>query len=124
MSTAAHAQTLCLPASSDSEVLITYLKRLVTTTDPYEQSARDNYYKVPVVSSASITLVTDVRTCEKASAAYGPAPEGPPNPKVYVVKLGSDGYAVLDPLQTGEGGAQTVMIFDRKWIAIGGWTGP
>jgi hypothetical protein len=119
----AHAQTTkCRPADGVSQMLILHLQDMMTTTDPDVISARDNAFRVPVVSVSQITLVTDARTCDKAATAYGPPPGSTVTPAVYVVKLGSKGYAVLDPNQRA-GQFQMVKIFDTKWVLLGGWTG-
>jgi hypothetical protein len=115
--------THCRPADGASQSLINHLKQMMTTTDSAEIFARDNYFHVPVVSARQVRLATDAPTCERASAAYGPPTESMTKPRVYVVKLGSKGFAVLDPEQLA-GEYQTVKIFDRKWVSIGGWTGP
>jgi hypothetical protein len=94
----------------------------MTSSDPDDIYERQYYYKVPVVDTTQVVLVTDATTCERASAAYGPRAGETSNPRVYVVRLGDAGYAVLDPLQLA-GDNWVVIVFDPNWIAVGGWTG-
>lgn len=118
----ATSTSLCRPADQQSAGLIDYIKALETTTDSEQVNARNNIYHLPVVSTTQIALVTDARTCAKASAAYGPPTGSTTSPLVYVIQLGKSGYAVLDPTQLA-GEYRTVMIFDRQWKKLGGWTG-
>lgn len=113
----------CTPADSQSTALITYIKSLETTTDPELVNARNNIYHLPVVATNKITQATDEKTCGKASTAYGPPAGSTTPPTVYVIQLENSGYAVLDPDQA-VGEYTTVLIFDRQFRKIGGWTGP
>ena len=118
----AAADTLCRPADQ-SAALIVHLREMVTTTDSLMAFARDNYFHIPVVAPGQINAVTDPRLCELASAAYGPPTGSASRRRVNVVKLGSKGFAVLDPDHLA-GDKQTVIIFSPTWVRIGGWTGP
>lgn len=118
----AQSPTRCLGPTVESAQLIRELRRLMTTADPGEAYARQYVYKLPVVDTTRVILVTKAATCAKASAAYGPPPGGAENPNVYVVQLAQKGFAVMDPLQLAAG-HKIVIIYNKRWVAIGGWTG-
>jgi hypothetical protein len=121
--TALHGQaSKCLPADSTSAGLIADLRRIVTATDAWTVEGRDNIFHIPVVPPASITLVTDSKVCAKASSAYGPPPGSTVTPQVYVIALGTAGYAVQRAIQPGDAHS-TQKIFDRKWSKVGGRSG-
>ena len=110
-------QSACLPAAPRSNVLIGELKELMTTTDPEEISERDTLLKVPVVNPDDVTLVTDEAICTKVIAAYA----APRPARVLAIRLGRRGYAALDPVGLA-GEFENVLIFDRRFKRIGGWT--
>ena len=109
-------QSACLPAAPRSNVLIGELKEMMTTTDSERVADRDTLFNVPVVNPDDVTLVTDGTICAKVIAAYvAPRPA-----RVFVIKLGTKGYAALDPVGLA-GEFQSILIFDRKFKRIGGW---
>ncbi|HEX5386160.1 MAG TPA: hypothetical protein VFW66_05635, partial [Gemmatimonadales bacterium] len=64
----------CLPADAQSASFINELQRMMAATDSWTIQGRDNVFHVPVVSPSQVTLVTDAKTCDKASVAFGPPP--------------------------------------------------
>jgi hypothetical protein len=125
VSTIASGQTLtkCRPADSYTEMLIGTLKAYVSSTDPQVISLRDNTYHIPVVSPSQIKLVTDEKLCAKIIQAYAALPNGAYTPaRVYVIKLGSKGYAALNPDRKA-GEFSILHIFNTKFVDVGGWVG-
>jgi hypothetical protein len=112
----------CRAADDASARLILELKNWMTTANPGRRADRDTLYRIPVVSTGQIALVTDERVCARAAAAYGPPAGSTVTPSVYTVKLGNKGFAVLDPTQLA-GEYSVVLILDTKFVRIGGWTG-
>jgi len=112
----------CRAADNTSARLIEELKARITATDPEQVADRDTLFKIPVVNVNQISLVTDEATCLKAANAYGSQPGSTTPTRVYVVKLGSKGYAALDPDQPA-GEFRVVMILSTKLAVTGGWTG-
>ena len=120
---AAQTLTKCRPADSYTEVLIGTLKADVSSTDPRVVFRRDSTYHIPVVSPSRITLVTDEKICAKIIQAYAALPNGAYTPaRVYVIKLGSKGYAALDPDRKA-GEFSIFHIFNTKYVDVGGWVG-
>lgn len=121
-STLSSQNTKCRPADAMSDRLIVELRNWMTTTDPERVADRDNVYKIPVVGTNQIALVTDERICGKLIQAYA-ALSGTYTPaSIYVIKMGNKNYTVLDPTDLA-GDFRTVMIFDSRYVRVGGWTG-
>ena len=120
---AAQTTSACLPADSIDTGLVDQLAQWATETDPERRADRDTLYKVPVVPVSDLTIVMDAKVCTSAAQAHGPRPGESALPRVYVVKIGRSGYAVLDPI-LGGARTQAVRIFDTIWRRIGGWVGP
>lgn len=116
---AAQTSPSCL-TGDEGEGLVIHLKEWMTVTDTADVRLRNTVYRIPVVDTAAVQLVTDARICARAAAAY---PDTTADRPVYVVALGREGYAVLDPSDMA-GEFRTVILFDRQWKEIGGWTGP
>jgi hypothetical protein len=112
----------CRAADSLSANLINQLTVIATSTDSETVADRNNIYHVPALSANQITLVTDEKVCTKLVSAVAllPAKRTPVN--LYVVKLGSKGYAAWDPTEMA-GEYRIVFIFDTKYAKVGGWTG-
>jgi hypothetical protein len=119
---AAQSVRRCRAADNTSERLIVEVKSRIAATDSEQAADRDTLFKIPVVDVDQISLVTDETTCLRAASAYGSQPGSTAPTRVYVVKLGSKGYAVLDPDQPA-GEYRIVMILSTKFAVIGGWTG-
>lgn len=116
---AAQRPSSCLTGDEGAGLII-HLKQWMTVTDTADVRLRNTVYRIPVVDTAAVQLVTDARTCARAAAAY---PDTTADRPVYVVSLGREGYAVLDPSDKA-GEFRTVILFNRQWKEIGGWTGP
>lgn len=112
----------CRPADNSSARLIVELKAWMSATDPERVADRDTLYKIPVVNTSQITLVTDEAMCLKAANAYGAQPGSSTPTRVYLIKLGSKGYAAYDPDQPA-GEFRVVMILTTEFAVSGGWTG-
>ena len=70
-----------------------------------------------------MTVVTDEKLCAKIIAGYAALPKLAYTPaRVYVIKLGSKGYAAYDPDKKG-GEFTAIHIFSTKFVRIGGWVG-
>lgn len=116
---AAQASSSCL-TGDEGEGLVIHLKEWMTVTDTADVRLRNTVFRIPLVDTIAVQLVTDARICASAAAAY---PDTTADRPVYVVTLGREGYAVLDPSDMA-GEYRTVILFDRHWKEIGGWTGP
>lgn len=122
-STRAQPNLKCRAADDTTLGLIAELKAWAATTDPERISQRDNIFHVPVVDARSLSVVTDEKVCAKIIAGYSAFPKLAYTPtRVYVVKLGSKGYAAYDPEKIG-GEFTAVHIFSTKFVRIGGWVG-
>ena len=139
--TPARAQTSsCRPADSYGPRLVADLQKLVTATGPGVIAARDSLYHIPVVSPASITLVTDAQTCSRAAQALtnfeasrqvvtdatvtSAATTAASNSRTVVVAKVGTHWAVEDPNAAPHGRFLTVVLFDSRWRRVGGYTGP
>lgn len=75
----------------------------------------------PFARPAGIALVTDTLVCSAALAAYNTKP-GAGVSSLYIFKLGTSGYAVVNPVDTA--GEWVMMhIYDARWVlklSIGG----
>jgi hypothetical protein len=119
----ARAAGTCRAASSKSTNIINRLKKYQTTTDTARIRLRDSVFHIPVVQVSQITLVTDERTCVKVAQAMNNLPVSPYIPTtLYVIKMGSKGYAAYDP-NRGNGEFTEVIILNHKLAYIGGWAG-
>lgn len=118
------AQTIkkCRAADDSSANLIDALTLMATSTDSETVADRTNIYHVPALSASQITLVTDEKVCTKVVQAVALLPARLTPVNLYVVKLGSKGYAAWDPTQMA-GEYRTVHVFNTKFIRVGGWTG-
>lgn len=113
----------CRKSDQASAGIISELRNWVTTTDLERIRDRDSVYMIPVVSAAEIAIVTDDRTCKRAIDGYSKLPGGMRPVSLYVIKMGKEYFAVYDPLDKA-GDMMTVHIMDRKFVSVGGWTGP
>ncbi len=118
----AQAGPKCRGADVTSASLIQELKNKVSETDPALVYARDNIFRVPVVPVSQITLVTDERICGKLVEAYSRDAAGWSPVSLYVVRMGTKHFAVLDPNHKA-GEFAIVKVFDSKYQPVGGWTG-
>lgn len=118
---AARSTLKCRPADDTSLSIILQLKQWVTTQNPERISERDNIFHVPVVPANQITLVTNETICARVIRAYTEY-QGYTPARLYVIKMGSSGYAGYDPDKHG-GEFTAVSIFDSSYVHIGGWSG-
>ena len=114
--------TKCRAADSLSANLINQLTLIATSTDSETVADRTTIYHVPALTASQITLVTDEKVCGKVIIAVAALPAKPTPANLYVVKLGSKGYAAWDPAELA-GEYRIVFIFDTKYVKVGGWTG-
>jgi hypothetical protein len=113
----------CRAADDRTVSLIAQLKAWATTTDSERISQREDIFHVPVVDAKSLTVVTDEKLCAKIIAGYAAFPKLAYAPaRVYVIRLGSKGYAAYDPDKKG-GEFTAVHIFNTKCVRVGGWAG-
>jgi hypothetical protein len=113
----------CRLGDGTSAGLILELKDWVTTTDTARVRLRNTVYKLPTgIDKNQIVLSTDAKICAKAITAYAAVSDGYAPTALYVIKLGSKGYAVLDPTDLA-GDYRTVMFLNTKFLRVGGWTG-
>ncbi|HUF65997.1 MAG TPA: hypothetical protein VMM17_08470 [Gemmatimonadaceae bacterium] len=118
----AQSTSKCRPADWRSDGIISHLKYRISATDPRDIRLRDSVYRIPVVPPNQITVVTDERICAKLVDAYSRGASGWVPVNLYVIKLGDNHYAVMDP-EHKAGGFSMVMIYDSKYVRVGGWTG-
>ena len=115
----------CLPLDDHSAFVIADLKLLVSSTEDREGFQRRDL-KIPVVDSASISLVTNTRVCDKVVATFRTSVAAnwpPPIPTaLYVVKAGPvhiGAHVVPSPravpgiVRTGP--SYVVMVVDSKY---------
>lgn len=108
----AHARALraqqtstCISIGEEDSIGVYLLSRLATfaVSPDSEYNASRILYQLPLVSPGQISLVTDVKICSKAAAAYAAALTGKGSGlsgRVLVVRVGTGGalrYVVLDP---------------------------
>ncbi|MFL5578719.1 MAG: hypothetical protein ACJ79S_22415 [Gemmatimonadaceae bacterium] len=99
----AQKTSACRPADATSAQLIASVSRYMqvppnSTVAPYV-AARDSLRLLPVSPSA-LTVVTDIRVCQKLADAYAAKLNGAGSGlsgSVYVVQAGPSRYVVLDP---------------------------
>jgi hypothetical protein len=120
--TAAQAAKKCRAADANSANLISQLTLMATATDSETVADRTSIYHLPVVSANQITIVTDEKVCTKVVQAVATLPAKRSPVDLYVVKLGSKGFAARDPTEMA-GEYRTIFIFDSHYVKIGGWTG-
>ncbi len=113
----------CRQSDQTSAGIIGELRNWVTTTDAERISDRDSVFKIPVVPAAEIAIVMDDRICKKAIDGYSKLPGAMRPASLYVIKMGKKYFAVYNPLDKA-GDMMTVHIMNRKFVSIGGWTGP
>lgn len=77
-----------------------YVVRLVTGTDS-ETVATRTRYQLPVVDSSKVSIVTTIKTCQSAGAAFEKAVNPPGTPAVsrsmVVIKVSNSRYVIVDP---------------------------
>jgi hypothetical protein len=113
----------CKNADDTASGIIAELRDWVTTTDTERIRDRDSIFKVPVVNVKEISIVKDERICRRAIDGYSKLPGGTRPASLYVIRMGPKYFAVHDPLDKA-GDKMTVHIMNRKFVSIGGWTGP
>lgn len=123
VSPAAHAQqsggATCMPTDQFANLMVLHYRHLATSTDTSVAPTR-KIMKLPIVSAASVSYVTDNSICAKAEAAYsaaaGGAP-GSPSGRVHVFKVGNV-YVVSDTARrTGEFDVRMTLSKSYKVLA-------
>jgi hypothetical protein len=113
----------CRAADETSAGLILELKDWVTTTDSTRVRLRSTVYELPAgITASQIVLSIDEKICAKAITAYTSISGGYIPASLYVIELGSKGYAILDPTDTA-GEYRMLMFLNTKYVRVGGWTG-
>jgi len=110
----------CVPTSASQSIrLRDYVVGL--TGGDATLSKKRHLYHLPQVSSSSVSVVTQSKTCADAAKAYHSAVRVAGNPQisrmVIVIKVGNTNYVVLDPGER-EGEYQVTVIFDRNFQAL------
>lgn len=107
----------CVPASASQSIRLRDYVVSLTGGDPSLAEKRQLYH-LPQISSSSISVVTQTKTCSDAAKAYHAAVRGAGVPqisrKVVVIKIANSNYIVLDP-EEKEGEYQVTVIFDRSF---------
>jgi len=103
---------------------VAYLQTLMTTSDTLLIRLRDSLYRLPVVPSSQVVLVTDAQKCARAARAVESDLEAgglPPFQNVILIQVGTF-YVVTDPaVRRGE--YTLARVLDSKfkpgpaWIA-------
>ena len=108
----------CLTADARGSTLIGKLRALYS--DPRIDSLRWKAAGFPFATDTAIRLVTDNRTCTSAVKAFNQASQRINTPgavtQVYVARVGSTGYVVMSPQETGPGEWYTNFWFTLKWV--------
>jgi hypothetical protein len=102
----------CRPADDNSASMLGYLKWLTTRTDVQSGYVRRDF-KIPVVDTATIVLVTTSNVCNKVLQTFlAQLPAGFPTPlptSIYVAKVGSV-YVGMHHLSVAPPPAGTVRV--------------
>jgi hypothetical protein len=108
----------CLTADPRGSTFIGNLRALYA--DPRIDSLRWKAEGFPFATDTAIRLVTDNETCLSAVTAFNQASQriGTPGAvtQVYVARVGSTGYVVMSPQETGPGEWYTNYWFTPKWV--------
>jgi len=116
-SLAAQNSSGCLPADTVFVPMhLTYLRSLVSSTDPSDDSVRVKL-GIPKANPSKVSLVTSRTTCVKAVSTLN-AKRNEPNAvrQVWVFALGGGDYAVEDPaINPAPGEWMPVYILDRHF---------
>lgn len=113
----------CRATDVTSAGLIAELKDWVTTTDTARVRLRNTVYKLPTgITAGQIVLSINEKVCTKAVTAYTAISGGYTPASLYVIKLGSKGFAILDPTDNA-GDYRMLFFLDTKYVRVGGWTG-
>lgn len=108
----------CAPPDDVSRYMLNKLKSLMQATSGSRALSRERA-RIPVVDTATITLVTDKTTCSKAEQAYTTALSGntsTPSGKVHVVRVGTV-FVVVDPGRKG-GGYYAELVMDNRFRVL------
>jgi hypothetical protein len=113
------AQTLstCRATDADAQRLLTYVRQLVTTTDPTRTQLRTSL-GLKSMDSTRIFIVTDNSVCNKVAQGINTA-QGTPNliRQLYVLDVGIS-YAAQDPGHPSGEWWPTVTL-DNKYKVLG-----
>jgi hypothetical protein len=109
----------CRPANTTSAALLSYVRRLATSSDSVLAIYRETF-GVQRVAAERVQLVTENKVCAAAAIAYNRAIRDstvPPTARaVWVVRV-ADRYFVKDPSFTVDDRVITV-IFDRRFTEV------
>lgn len=122
----AQGATMCLASDSKAVHLRSELTLMATGNDPYPQVR--SMFHIPQVTSDQITIVSDSTVCASAAAAYDREMArinntSPRSRTVYVVRIGTAGYAIQDPTEQGSGEWTPVIFVDRLFNYVSSWAG-
>ena len=127
LNAAAQGSSACRPADSASVRILSWVRSIVTGTDPASAKQR-TAMRLPQVGTDQITYVTDKQVCSKAvspynaNAAYqttGTGTAEAPSGQLYVVKVGTV-YVVKDPA-IGAGKFGIYVTLDSRYRVL--WHG-
>ena len=123
---AIHAQRVCRSSDAQTTNMIRYMRVLAGATLPADSESVGirMTYKIPAVSPAHVSLVTDEKTCKSALRAYVSAVGGqsPAPTRVYVVAVGS-AYVVWNPVPSANSEWSTNVVFDSKFRVLSSFGG-
>jgi hypothetical protein len=110
--------SVCLTADPSGSTFIGNLRAYYA--DPRIDSLRWKAASFPFATDTAIRLVTDNKTCTSAVKAFNQASQRANTPgavtQVYVARIGSTGYVVMSPQETGPGEWYTHFWFTSKWV--------
>jgi len=127
LDSAAQTPSACRPADSVSVRMLSWVKSIVTGTDPGAVQQR-TAMQLPQVAADQITYVTDKQVCSKAVSPYnanagyqttGTGTSEAPSGRLYVVKVGT-AYVVNDPA-IGGGKFGIYVTLDSRYRVL--WHG-
>jgi hypothetical protein len=108
----------CLTAEPHGSTFVGNLRSLYA--DSRIDSLRWKAEGFPFATGTAISLVTDHKTCTSAVKAFNQASQRANTPgavsQVYVARIGSSGYVVMTPQETGPGEWYSNYWFTTKWV--------
>jgi hypothetical protein len=116
-------QSVCRPADSTSAILVAHLANYASATSGGEKTVRDSLH-LPLTQASQVKLVTQETVCKKARDAYAADRAGKgvggSSGRVYVVAIGNNGYAIVDPAYNYASPMDwTILIVDKRFLRLG-----
>jgi hypothetical protein len=108
----------CLSADPLASSFVSSVRALYA--DPRIDSTKWKSSGFPFTTGAAISLVTDNKTCASAVKAFNQSSKRANTPQavtqLYVARIGSTGYVVMFPQETGPGEWRTYYWFTTRWV--------